>query len=289
MGLPSPTLASAITRLTTGTALASASHTPTTGDTLIAVAYAHTAGGTNFTDTATCAGNGQTWTKRGAALSADGKQYLSTFTAGPVAAPTTTATTITVNTSVTEALVCVYRFAKTTSNTVEPTAPYVNSAAAAAAAATSHTVTLTPLADATNGVVVVFGHLADELTTPRASWTELGDANSAPNTNTIITLEGQYLVPATEQTVSASWATSSVSIYAYVEVKNGKVWSPGGAGQASGDLTDTSVLAGNADSGWNAGGPRTFTPVPTYDRGDAVHVGFDDEDTGGTPETQGYW
>jgi hypothetical protein len=253
MALQAPTLASAMTRLTTGTGLASASYTPATNDFLVAVAYVHTSGATLFTDTATCAGNGQTWTKRRGTLSADGKQYLCMFTAGPVASPSAGATTITVNTSVTEAFVAVYKFAAAAPTGPDTTTPYVTSGGGANASGASFSASgITALSDQTNGRLMVVGHKAAEVTTPRTGWTELGDSQTSPATGTAIALEGQYLLGSDESTVSASWASSVVSIYGYIEVKNLKALSVGGAVNSYDDNTDTSVTAGNATSGWNA-------------------------------------
>jgi hypothetical protein len=241
-----------MTRLTTGTGLASASYTPVANDFLVAVAYVHTSGATLFTDTATCAGNGQTWTKRRGSLSADGKQYLCIFTAGPVASPSTGATTITVNTSVTEAFVAVYKFAAL-NTTLDTTAPYVTSGGGVNAAAASFSAAgITALSDPSNGRLLIVGHKTAEVTSPGTGWTELGDSQASPATGTAIELEGQYLLGAGDSTVSASWATSSVSIYGWVEIKNGKAVPSNGAVNSYDDNVDTSVTAGNATSGWNA-------------------------------------
>lgn len=266
MAVPAPTVRGAMTRSTSGTGVASGSHTPATGDFLIAVAYVHTSGGTNFTDTATCAGNGQTWTKRGAALSADGKQYLATFTAGPVASPSAGATTVTVNTAVTEAWVTVVGYAAS-GTTLEQTTPYVASAAAAQAASTAPAVSVGAPADPSNGRFVFWGHKTAEVTTPRSGWTELGDSQTSPGSGASIALEGQHtgVGGGGDNSVSASWTSNVVSIYAIVEVKNGKVTTAVNT-NAYDDTSDTTVTTPNAESDWHQAGTYLYNerPVDRY-------------------------
>lgn len=266
MSIKNPTLASAITRVVTTTAIASASHTPGTGDFLVAVAYVHTAGATLFTDTATCAGNTQTWTKRQGQLSADGKQYLVAFTAGPVSGGTAGATTITVNTNVTEGQIMVWNTARAGASpgTVDATTPYVTSQKGVFTAGTTQSKAITAPSDPSNGLFVFWAHLKNEVTTPGANYTELGDSGTAPATATASALEGQYVIASAVETTSASWVTSSVSAVIIIEVKNGKALAADGVGTASDrdDLADTSVTPGNANSGINVAGEFIYNQFP---------------------------
>jgi hypothetical protein len=264
MSILAPTVRGAMTRSTSGTGVASGSHTPATGDFLIAAAYVHTSGGTNFTDTATCAGNGQTWTKRAAALSADGKQYLAVFTAGPVASPSAGTTTVTVNTAVTEAWVTVVGFAALAS-TLEQTTPYVAAAGAAQAASTAPAVSIGAPADPSNARFVFWGHKTAEVTTPRSGWTELGDSQTSPGSGASIALEGQYQAQSSDNSTSASWTSNVVSIYALVEVKNGKVMTAVNT-NAYDDTSDTTVTTPNAESDWHQAGTYLYNerPVDRY-------------------------
>lgn len=265
MGIPGPQLnGSAMTRLTAATAIASASHTPTTGDFLIAYAYVHTAGATAFTNTATCAGNGQTWTKRVGVLSADAKQMLMMFTAGPVASPSAGATTITINTAASEAHIAVARFAKDARNSLEQTTPFVTAGGAANAAGTSFSVSgITALSDKSNGRFMCVGHLKNEVTAPNANFTELGDSQTAPATGTLSALEGQYLIASDQTTLSATWVTNVVSIYGYVEIKNGKALGTVET-DAYDDTDDTTPQSGSAQSEWNEVDSYQYRQAP-YD------------------------
>ena len=254
MGIAAPTA------LTTGTAAATAtpataSVSPAANSFVIVTMYAHTAGGTNFTDTATCAGHASTtWTKRGASLSADGKQYLVQFTAQQ-ASYTASAITVTLNTAATEVRWTVTQYAVTSSTL--STSAYVTSGAGTLAAGTSQTFSPTAATDTDNAQFAAWGHKAAEATTVGSGWTELSDL-----TGTAIGLETQY-APAGVQG-AASWTTSAVSIYAWVELSNG-------ASSVLGELTagnlaleaDTDVT-GTLSGNGNTIGTNTATGVAAW-------------------------
>jgi hypothetical protein len=259
--LPAPTVTGALTRTTSGTAPASGSHTPATNDFLVCVVYASHA--TNvFTNTATCAGNGQTWTKRVGVVSADTHELFTIFTAGPVASGSAGATTVTLNVATTEAWVGVWNFAAGVTNTLETTTPYVTSGGAAFAAGTSASQAATALSNVSNSRIMFAAHRKGEVTTPRTGWTEIGDSQTSPGSGVNVALEGQFLHASDEQTISASWATSVVGMLGYVEVKNALALSKNGSTEAYDDTDDTTPTPPNAQSGWTWAGGYLYNQNP---------------------------
>jgi hypothetical protein len=265
MSILAPTVRGAWTRTTSGTTPASGSHTPATNDFLICVVYATHA--TNvFTDTGTCAGNGQTWTKRVGILSADTHEYFAIFTAGPVAAGSAGATTVTINVATTEAWVGVHGYAAVAS-TLDTTTPYVASGGATFAASTGPSASIGAPADPSNARHVFWAHRKGEVTTPRAGWTELTDTQTSPGSGVNAAVEGQHQGGGGggDNSVSASWATSVVGMYGYIETANGKVLTAAET-NAYDDTSDSTATAGNAESGWNLATTYLYNerPVDRY-------------------------
>jgi hypothetical protein len=255
-----------MTRTTSGTTPASGSHTPATNDFLICVVYASHA--TNVYNAAawTCAGNGQTWTLRVSVNSADTHEGFAIFTAGPVASGTATATTVTIDAATTEAWVVVHGYAAAAS-TLDTTTPYVASGGATFAASTAPSASIGAPADPSNARHVFWAHRKGEVTTPRAGWTELSDSQTSPGGGVNVSLEGQHQGGGGggDNSVSASWATSVVGMYGYVEVKNGKVLTAAETNTYD-DTSDTTVGAGTSESGWNLATTYLYNerPVDRY-------------------------
>jgi len=86
------------------------------------------------------------------------------------------------------------------------TGSFVQSPTGNATAGTTGTVTLAAAADSNNRPCVVFGHVGNEGSTPRANWDELDDlAGASPSGDN----ETQFRGDAFETTARATWATSS--------------------------------------------------------------------------------
>ncbi len=165
----------------------------------------------------TFTGHGVTWTKLtlGSRLLST-THSISVWVASAGASPSSAAATAGFN-GVSQTGAAVVEFEVTGWGGASPSAAIIQNPTNTGTG-TAGTVTLSAAGESRNRPLSFFVHLANEVTNPRANWTETAGADG--NFNTPATgAEGQFRSDAFETTATATWTTSSAWIGAALEIK----------------------------------------------------------------------